>query len=169
MTDQHRQVAAASATWRVHRRWCSSVSRTARMSARPRCSKLAHDQVVARGEPLAGVRVVFISVDGERDSPARAEGISRSAFPAEFVGLTAPADQVRNLALSFSAPFFKDPPKDGAYAGAALEPRCSRSTSRGRLRAELYDASAEATVGRRARAAGRVTRGQKKAAPEGAA
>ena len=99
----------------------------------------------SKGRPLKGVRVVLISVDGERDSPqVLKEFLAR--FSGEFVGLTAPPDQVRNLALSFSAPFFKDPPKDGAYL-VQHSSRVYALDKQGRLRAELYDASAEATVG----------------------
>jgi protein SCO1 len=78
----------------------------------------------AEGAPLKGLRVVLISVDGERDTP----------------------EQVRNLALSFSAPFFKDAPKDGAYS-VQHSTRVYALDKQGRLRAELYDASREATVG----------------------
>lgn len=92
-----------------------------------------------------GIRVVMVSVDGERDTPpVLKEFLAR--FSGEFVGLTAPPDKVRNLALSFSAPFFKDPPKDGAYA-VQHSTRVYALDKQGRLRAELYDASAEATVG----------------------
>jgi len=84
-------------------------------------------------------------VDGERDSPqVLKEFLGR--FSGEFIGLTAPPEQVRNLALSFSAPFFKDPPKDGAYL-VQHSSRVYALDKQGRLRAELYDASAEATVG----------------------
>src|SRR5262245_21264694 len=61
-----------------------------------------------------GVQVVLISVDGERDTPeVLAEYLAH--FSKDFVGLTGPAAEVREIALRFSAPFFKDPPKDGAY------------------------------------------------------
>jgi len=99
----------------------------------------------SRAKDLAGLRIAFISVDGERDTPAvMKEYLKR--FPAEFVGLTAPAEQVRNLALRFSAPFFKDPPKDGDYA-VQHSSRLFALDRQGRLRAEIYDASPEAVVG----------------------
>ena len=99
----------------------------------------------SRAKDLAGLRIAFISVDGERDTPAvMKEYLKR--FPAEFVGLTAPAEQVRNLALRFSAPFFKDPPKDGEYA-VQHSSRLFALDRQGRLRAEIYDASPEAVVG----------------------
>ena len=97
------------------------------------------------GEPLKGMRVVLISVDGERDTPEVLKDFL-GRFSGEFVGLTASPEQVRNLALSFSAPFFKDPPKDGAYS-VQHSTRVYALDKQGRLRAELYDASREATVG----------------------
>jgi protein SCO1 len=99
----------------------------------------------SEGQPLKGVRVVLISVDGERDTPEVLKDFL-ARFSGEFVGLTAPPDQVRNLALSFSAPFFKDPLKDGAYA-VQHSTRVYALDKQGRLRAELYEASREATVG----------------------
>jgi len=99
----------------------------------------------SRAKELAGLRVAFISVDGERDTPAvMKEYLKR--FSVDFVGLTAPAEQVRNLALRFSAPFFKDPPKDGEYA-VQHSSRLFALDKQGKLRAELYDASSEAVVG----------------------
>ncbi len=98
-----------------------------------------------KAKELDGVRVVMISVDGERDSPeAMADFLKK--FSADFVGLTAPATQVRDLALRFSAPFFKDPPRDGKYL-VQHSNRVYALDRQGRLRAELYDASAEAMVG----------------------
>ena len=99
----------------------------------------------AEGKSLEGLRVVLISVDGERDTPQVLKDFLKR-FSGEFVGLTAPPEQVRNLALSFSAPFFKDPPKDGAYS-VQHSTRVYALDKQGRLRAELYDASSEATVG----------------------
>ena len=99
----------------------------------------------SRAKELAGLRIAFISVDGERDTPVVMKDYLKR-FPAEFVGLTAPAEQVRNLALRFSAPFFKDPPKDGEYA-VQHSSRLFALDKQGRLRAEIYDASTEAVVG----------------------
>jgi protein SCO1/2 len=99
----------------------------------------------SRAQELAGVRVVFITVDGERDTPEVMRSYLKR-FSGDFVGLTAPAEQVRALALRFSAPFFKDPPKDGAYI-VQHSTRVYALDKQGRLRAELFDASAEATVG----------------------
>lgn len=99
----------------------------------------------AQPKELAGVRVVLISVDGERDTPEVMKAFLKR-FSTDFVGLTAPAAEVRNLAMNFSAPFFKDPPRDGAYL-VQHSSRVYALDKQGRLRAELYDASAEATAG----------------------
>jgi protein SCO1/2 len=99
----------------------------------------------SRARELAGLRIAFISVDGERDTPAVMKDYLKR-FPAEFVGLTAPAEEVRNLALRFSAPFFKDPPKDGAYA-VQHSTRLFALDKQGKLRAEFYDVSPDAITG----------------------
>ena len=99
----------------------------------------------AQPEELAGMRVVLISVDGERDTPEVLKGFL-GRFSKDFEGLTAPAGEVRNLALKFSAPFFKDPPKDGAYM-VQHSTRVYALDKQGRLRAELYDVSREAVLG----------------------
>jgi protein SCO1 len=99
----------------------------------------------ARPKELEGVRVVLISVDGERDTPEVLKGFL-ARFSGDFVGLTAPAGEVRNLALKFSAPFFKDPPKDGTYL-VQHSARVYALDRQGRLRAEFYDVSSEAVIG----------------------
>jgi protein SCO1/2 len=98
----------------------------------------------ARAKELDGLRVVLISVDGERDTPQALKAFL-ARFSGDFVGLTAPAAQVRGLALGFSAPFFKDPPRDGAYL-VQHSTRVYALDKQGQLRAELYEASAEATA-----------------------
>jgi protein SCO1 len=103
--------------------------------------------LIQRAQPkqLAGVRIVLVSVDGERDSPEVLKSFL-GRFSKDFVGLTAPPAEVRNLALRFSAPFFKDPPKDGAYL-VQHSTRVYALDKQGRLRAELYDVSREAVLG----------------------
>jgi protein SCO1/2 len=106
--------------------------------------KLALIKSAHAGE-LAGIRVVFISVDGERDTPAVMKDYLQS-FSKDFVGLTARSEEVRKLALSLSAPFFKNPPRNGEY-NVEHASRVFALDKHGRLRAELYDASPEAVVG----------------------
>ena len=98
----------------------------------------------AKAKEMAGVRVVLVSVDGERDTPEVLEKFLER-FDKDFVGLTAPSAEVRELALKFSAPFFKDPPKNGGYS-IQHSSRVYALDKQGRLRAELYDASADATA-----------------------
>jgi protein SCO1 len=99
----------------------------------------------AHASELAGIRVVFISVDGERDTPAVMKAYLQT-FSKDFVGLTAPSDEVRKLSLGLSAPFFKDPPKNGEY-NVEHSSRVFALDKQGRLRAELYDASPDTVVG----------------------
>jgi protein SCO1/2 len=93
---------------------------------------------------LHDLRVVMISVDGERDSPA-VLGEYLSAFSKDFVGLTGPAAQVHEIALRFAAPFFKDATKGSNYL-VQHSSRLYAVDRQGRLRAELYDATPEATA-----------------------
>lgn len=93
---------------------------------------------------LGDMRVVMISVDGERDTPA-ALADYLGQFSKRFVGLTGPAAQVREIALRFAAPFYKDPVKNGAYL-VQHSSRLYAVDRHGRLRAELYDAPPEATA-----------------------
>jgi protein SCO1/2 len=98
-----------------------------------------------RAKELAGLRIVLISVDGERDTPEVLEAFL-ARFSRDFSGLTAPPAQVRNLALGFSAPFFKDPPRNGEYL-VQHSARVYALDKQGRLRAEIYDADAGAVAG----------------------
>ena len=98
-----------------------------------------------RAKELAGLRVVLVSVDGERDTPDVLKAFL-ARFPGEFTALTAAPAEVRNLALGFSAPFFKDPPKDGGYL-VQHSARVYALDKQGRLRAEIYDVNAEAVTG----------------------
>ena len=98
-----------------------------------------------RAKQLAGLRIVLVSVDGERDTPEVLKAFL-ARFSKDFTGLTAPPAEVRNLALGFSAPFFKDPPQDGAYL-VQHSARVYALDKLGRLRAEIYDVNAEAVTG----------------------
>jgi protein SCO1/2 len=93
---------------------------------------------------LHDLRVVMISVDGERDSPA-ALGEYLASFSKDFVGLTGPAAQVHEIALRFAAPFFKDAAKGSNYL-VQHSSRLYAVDRQGRLRAELYDATPEVTA-----------------------
>lgn len=93
---------------------------------------------------MKGVRVVMISIDGDRDTPAAMRDYLRSFSP-NFIGLTGPVADVREIASHFSATFFKDAPKsDGTYS-VEHTARVFALDRKGRLRAELYDATVDAT------------------------
>jgi protein SCO1/2 len=72
--------------------------------------------LLAADPALADVQVVMISVDGERDTPARLKRLLDAISP-RFVGLTGDPARVRPVARSFSASFVRQPPTgpDGAY------------------------------------------------------
>jgi protein SCO1/2 len=94
------------------------------------------------GEPAPAV--VFISVDGERDT---ADVLKRylAAYPASFIGLTGDPKQVRRIAAQFNAVFFKGLPSDGS--GDYLVEHTSQVylvDELGRLRATFIDAPVEA-------------------------
>jgi cytochrome oxidase Cu insertion factor (SCO1/SenC/PrrC family) len=99
----------------------------------------------SQSSELAKLQVVLISVDGERDTPeAMAEFLKQ--FPKDFIGLTGPSAEVREIALRFSAPFFKNPPKDGTYL-VEHSSRVYALDKQGHLRAELYDAPNDSMLG----------------------
>jgi protein SCO1 len=74
--------------------------------------KLLHE---AQGGSLKPARVVFVSVDGDRDTPARLKSYL-APLSADFVGLTGDPKAVAKIAAQFAAVFFKEPAgKDGNY------------------------------------------------------
>ena len=111
--------------------------------------------VLRKSDPkaFADVHVVMISVDGDRDTPASMRAFL-DQFSPDFIGLVGVPAEVRTIAAGFAATFFKDPPKDSS--GAYLVQHTSRVYAldrKGRLRAELYDASVESTGKRTAHSA----------------
>ena len=67
------------------------------------------------------------------------------AFSPDFLGLTGPVGDVREVASQFSATFFKDARKSDGNYSVEHTARVFALDRQGRLRAELYDASVEAT------------------------
>ena len=57
--------------------------------------------------------VVFVSVDGERDTPAVLKQYL-AGYPDNFIGLTGDPKTVRKIAAGFKAVFFKGLPYDSA-------------------------------------------------------
>ena len=99
----------------------------------------------AAPKELRNVRIVMISVDGERDTPQVMRDYLASFSP-DFIGLTGPAADVREIAAQFSATFFRNQPKNtGGDYTIEHTSRVFALDRKGRLRAELYDASVEAT------------------------
>ena len=96
----------------------------------------------AEGGKLKAARVVMISVDGERDTPAAMkaylEPLSR-----DFIGLTGDPKATANIAAGFAAVFFKEPAgKDGSY-NVMHSTQVFAVDKAGRLRASFADASIE--------------------------
>ena len=99
--------------------------------------KLLHE---ARGGALKDARIVLISVDGERDTPARLKSWLAPMSP-DFVGLTGDPKSTAKIAAQFAAVFFKEPPgKDGNY-NVMHSTQVFAVDKAGRLRASFADAA----------------------------
>jgi protein SCO1/2 len=59
-------------------------------------------------------RVVFVSVDPERDTPPKIKEYVRFFDPG-FIGVTGTPDEVQKVAKAFSVPFMKVPLPGGGY------------------------------------------------------
>lgn len=128
---------------------CPSICPTALLEM-----KLASEALEKSGQPAP--KAVFVSVDGERDTP---EVVKKylEGFPPNFVGLTGDPISVRKIAAGFKAVFFKGLPYDNA--GNYQVEHTSfiyLVDAEGRLRATFVDASVEsvAAVVRQMRAPG---------------
>jgi protein SCO1/2 len=101
--------------------------------------KLLHE---ARGGALKGALIVMVSVDGERDTPARLKSYL-APLSADFVGLTGDPKAVARIAAQFAAVFFREPAgKDGDY-NVMHSTQVFAVDKAGRLRATFADASIE--------------------------
>ena len=103
-------------------------------------------QMIARSpdQAVRQVRVVMISVDGDRDKPADLKRYLGSVSP-DFIGLTGDPRRVRDIAGQFSAVFFKGPPTDSA--GNYLVEHTSQVyllDRQGRLRSTFFNATVDA-------------------------
>jgi protein SCO1/2 len=88
---------------------------------------------------LGKTRIVIVSVDGERDSPA-AMKTWLQPISTTFIGLTGPPARVHNIAAQFSAAFYKTP---GASAGEYSMEHNSQIfllDGKGQLRATFFNA-----------------------------
>jgi protein SCO1 len=94
-------------------------------------------------EAGASPLVLFVSVDGDRDTPGVMKAYLES-YPENFVGLTGDPRTVRTIAAGFKAVFFKGLPSDSS--GEYLVEHTSQVylvDERGRLRATFFDAPVE--------------------------
>ena len=101
--------------------------------------KLVHaseDPVVKRAQ------VVFVSVDGERDTPETLKEYLARLSP-DFIGLTGNPDVVRGIAEGFHVAFYKDQPAADASYKVQHSGQIYLIDAAGNLRAELYDPPVE--------------------------
>ncbi len=91
-------------------------------------------------EPCRAARVVMISVDGERDTPAVMKKYLASFSP-DFIGLTGNPRAVANIAARFTAVAFKDQPDAMGNYGYFHSSQVFLVDKAGRLRASFSDAS----------------------------
>ena len=99
--------------------------------------KMLHE---ARGGSLKSTRIVFVSVDGDRDTPAKLKSYL-APLSAEFIGLTGDPKATAKIAAQFAAVFFKEPAaKDGNY-NVMHSTQVFAVDKSGRLRASFADAS----------------------------
>ena len=91
---------------------------------------------------LKPVRIVLVSIDGERDTPARLKSFL-GPLSADFIGLTGDPKATSEIAARFAAVFFKEPAaKDGSY-NVMHSTQVFAVDKAGRLRASFNDASIE--------------------------
>jgi protein SCO1 len=96
----------------------------------------------SREGALKSARVVLISVDGERDTPAALKAYLAPLSP-DFIGLTGDPKATTKIAAQFAAVFFKEPAgKDGNY-NVMHSSQVFVVDKAGRLRASFVNASIE--------------------------
>lgn len=104
--------------------------------AKLRMAHQSDDEAVKRAQ------VVFVSVDGERDTPASLKEYLARLSP-DFIGLTGDPDAVRAIAEGFHAAFYKDTPAADASYKVEHSGQIYLVDAQGQLRAELYDPPVE--------------------------
>lgn len=93
------------------------------------------------------VAIVMISVDGERDTPDVMKTFLGN-FSEDFIGLTGDPQAIKPIAREFKAAFFKGgPTAAGNGYQVSHSPQVFVLDPRGRLRAEMYNASVDAMAG----------------------
>lgn len=94
------------------------------------------------GRDLGGTRIVVISVDGERDTPAMLSEWLKPISPT-FIGLTGPTNLVHDIASQFSAAFFKGVKQPSGDYLVEHNSQVFLLDAHGRLRATFFDAPVE--------------------------
>jgi protein SCO1/2 len=95
---------------------------------------------------LEDVAYVLISVDGERDTPAKMKEFL-DEYSADFIGLTGDPKVVRPIAKDFAAPFYKGHSDHGGKYDVTHSPQIFILDEQGHLRAEAYNAPVESMAG----------------------
>jgi protein SCO1/2 len=88
---------------------------------------------------LGKTRIVIVSVDGERDTPA-AMKTWLQPLSAKFIGLTGTSARVQNIAAQFSAAFYKLPGQSAGEYSLEHNSQIFLLDAQGRLRATFFNA-----------------------------
>jgi protein SCO1/2 len=91
---------------------------------------------------LGATRVVIVSVDGERDTPARLAEWLAPISP-KFIGLTGPPAQVHDIAAQFSAAFYKGAAQQSGDYLVEHNSQIFLLDGAGQLRATFFEAPIE--------------------------
>jgi protein SCO1 len=91
------------------------------------------------GAELGKTRILIVSVDGERDTPAAMKTWLRP-LSANFIGLTGAPARVQNMAAQFSAAFYKLPGKSAGEYSLEHNSQIFLLDAQGRLRATFFNA-----------------------------
>jgi protein SCO1 len=88
---------------------------------------------------LGKTRIVIVSVDGERDSPAAMKAWLQPILPS-FIGLTGAPATVHDIAAQFSAAFYKVPGANKSEYSMEHNSQIFLLDAKGRLRATFFNA-----------------------------
>jgi protein SCO1 len=91
------------------------------------------------GAELGKTRIVIVSVDGERDTPA-AMKTWLQPLSANFIGLTGAPARVQNMAAQFSAAFYKLSGQSAGEYSMEHNSQIFLLDAQGRLRATFFNA-----------------------------
>jgi protein SCO1 len=100
----------------------------------------------AEGGRYRAARVVMVSVDGERDTPAVLKKFLAPVSP-DFIGLTGDPAAVTRIAAGFSTLFFKEPKDQKGHYNVAHSGQIYIVDKQGRLRGAFADAPLASMTG----------------------